>query len=286
MVIKNVDLVISSSHCVAKGITIQGNIEHVCYCYTPMRYLWAIKDDYFREDQKIKNYLFSLFSPYLKTWDLLSSRRVNHFVGISHHISKRIKTYYHRDADVIYPPVDTRNFYISSTIKDYYLIVSALVPYKKIDLAISAFNQLASPLIIVGQGPEEKRLRKIAHKNISFLGWQPHQKLSRLLAECRAFVFPVHEDFGIAPIEAMASGRPVIAYAKGGALETLTNETAVFFSQQQEDHLINAVQTFERDQGFFDPKKIRNQALKFDTEIFKSEFRQYIHQKCGSDMVL
>lgn len=279
LTIENVDLVISSSHCVAKGIRIQKNIPHICYCYTPMRYLWALPDLYFKRDKKITNLFFSFFSQRLKAWDLSSNDNVDHFIGISRYISQRIKRYYDREAEVIYPPVDINQFFISSNIKNYYLIVSALVPYKRVDLAILAFNKLGYSLVIVGRGPEEKRLKKIAHSNISFLGWQSQQTLPKLLSECKAFIFPGEEDFGIAPLEAMACGRPVIAYAKGGALETVTPQTGIFFHEQTEASLISAVQIYERKKDTFQPKKMRTQAELFSKEIFIAKLKTYIQKK-------
>jgi len=279
--LKTYDLVISSSHCVAKGIRFARPTPHLCYCYTPMRYLWAMLDDYFKRQRSLptgslSRYLFPLFSGYLKKFDLKSNQTVDRFIGISNHIAERIKKYYGSPADVIYPPVETDRFSISPTLKDYYLIISAFAPYKRIDLAIAAFNQLGAPLLIVGGGPEEKRLRKMANANINFLGALPNEALPQLLAECKAFIFPGEEDFGIAPVEAMASGRPVIAYAKGGALETITADTGIFFNQQSPSALSAAIHTFEQQIHRFDPQKIRARALTFDKTVFQSRFKAYV----------
>ncbi len=277
--IKNYDLLITSSHCAAKGITKEAGIPHLCYCYTPMRYLWIKTDDYFQKKKNpISQIAFSGISSYLKTWDLASNKKVDRFIAISHAISERIQRYYQRTADIIYPPVETDQFFISKEIKNYYLIVSALVPYKKIDLAIKAFNRLNYPLVIAGQGPESAYLQKKSNKNITFLGWQSGDHLAGLFSRCKAFIFPGEEDFGIAPVEAMASGRPVIAYAGGGALETVTEETGIFFKEQTVDSLIEAILLFEREKQRFNPEKIREHALRFDKEIFKETFRDYVEK--------
>lgn len=277
--IKKYDLLISSSHCVAKGITKEAGIPHICYCYTPMRYLWIKTDDYFQKKKNpISQIAFSGISSYLKTWDLDSNKKVDRFIAISHAVSGRIQRYYQRTADIIYPPVETDQFFISKEIKNDYLIVSALVPYKKIDLAIHAFNKLGYPLTIVGDGPEKDTLRKIAKKNIVFLGWQSQDHLARLFSHSRAFIFPGEEDFGIAPVEAMASGRPVIAYAGGGALETVTEETGILFKEQTIDSLIEAILLFEKEKTWFHSEEIRRQALKFDKEIFKEKLRVYVEK--------
>lgn len=277
--IKKYDLLITSSHCVAKGITKESGIPHICYCYTPMRYLWIKTDDYFQKKKNpISHIAFSGISSYLKRWDLASNKKVDRFIAISHAVSGRIQHYYQRTADIIYPPVETDQFFISKEIKNYYLIVSALVPYKKIDLAIHAFNKLGYPLAIVGDGPEKDYLRKIAKKNIVFLGWQSQDHLARLFSQCKAFIFPGEEDFGIAPVEAMASGRPVIAYARGGALETVTEETGIFFKEQTVDSLIESLLLFEKGKTWFHPEKIRGHALRFDKEIFKEKFRDYVEK--------
>jgi len=275
---KGYDLVLSSSHCVAKGISKDPAVPHITYCHTPMRYLWVMSDAYFEQNNKLAGKIFPLFKRYLKKWDLASNKNVDYFIGNSHHVAKRISQFYDRKAEVIHPPVETSRFSISNTVKDYYLIVSAFVPYKRIDLAISAFNELGLPLYVVGKGPEEKRLKRMAKPNVSFLGWRSTNELKNLLSECQAFIFPGEEDFGIAPVEAMASGRPVIAYKKGGALETVTDQTGVFFKEQTKEALSEAVTLFESQKSRFNPQAIRKHALIFDKESFKDKMREYIER--------
>lgn len=279
--VKNYDLLITSSHCVAKGITKERNIPNISYCHTPMRYLWLMADEYFQmKKNPVAKIVFSKMASSLKSWDLASNQNVDFFISNSETVRDRISRFYGRSAHVIYPPVDTEQFSISKKIEAYYLIVSAFVPYKKIDLAIDAFGQLSLPLLIVGQGSEEARLKKRAEKkkNIVFLGWQPSKNLPHLLAQCRALIFPGEEDFGITPVEAMASGRPVIAYAKGGALETVTPEMGIFFHEQTTAALVEAVLRFEKEIERFDSEKIREHALKFDKSVFKKKLSEYIER--------
>ena len=276
--IKNYDLVISSTHCVAKGISISGSIPHISYCHTPMRYLWLMEDEYFKNTHPLTRTAFKTISTYLKREDLYSNRTVHKFIANSQNVAERIKSFYHRSADVIYPPVDTHTFFISPKPKAYYLLVSAFVPYKKIDLAIQAFNELGLPLFIVGRGPDETKLKKMAKKNIHFLGWRSTEELPELYAHCKAFIFPADEDFGISPVEAMAAGRPVIAYAKGGALETVTATTGLFFHEQTPTALIHAVREFQKKASVFDPYLIKSHAEKFDRRIFKIKFSDYVQK--------
>jgi glycosyltransferase involved in cell wall biosynthesis len=277
------DLVISSNHCVAKGVRVSPKTLHICYCYTPMRYIWGLYDEYFGKDRAgvFTRLGMRLFLNYLRHWDVRTASNPNHFVAISEHIRERIKNTYNRDADVIFPPVNTSHFHHTTDIDDYFLIVSAFVPYKRIDLAIEAFNQLGERLIIVGDGPDVQRLRVIARKNIEFVGWQPDEKLTEYYARCRAVIFPGEEDFGIVPVEAMASGRPVIAYAKGGALETVVRsnqlKTGVLFDDQTVESLIGAVRLFEQEK--FDSAALRSFALSFDREVYKERMLAYISHK-------
>lgn len=255
-------------------------------------------------------------------WDVASSNRIDYFIANSNHVAKRIEKYYRRKSDVIYPPVDCDKFSLSEIppappfLKGggggFYLIVSAFAPYKRIDIAIEAFNRIGLPLKIIGNGQDEKRLKKLAKSNIEFLGLQNDPALNEYYSKCKALIFPGEEDFGIAPVEAMASGRPVIAYGKGGAVETviplsqksedrklrsyedkntLTSQplnfsfsqspapTGVFFHEQTAEALIEAVKFFEDNQGEFDRNSIRNHALKFDRKIFKEKIRNYIMEK-------
>ncbi|MBN1349087.1 glycosyltransferase [candidate division KSB1 bacterium] len=290
--LRGYDLVLSSSHCVAKGVIPHPGTLHLCYCHTPMRYVWSMYQEYFgsRRIRGIQRYLIAIFSNYLRTWDITSNHRVHHFIANSEHVRKRIEHYYQRQADVIHPPVDTSVTTLSTRDDGYFLIVSALVPYKRIDLAVQAFNQLDEKLIIVGQGSEERALKASAKGNIEFTGWVNNETLRQYYAGCRALIFPGEEDFGIVPIEAQAYGKPIIAYGRGGALETVkglapdresgeknTEFSGIFFARQTVEHLIGAIETFGK--TTFDPQYIRSHALKFDRSIFKEKIKRAIVEK-------
>jgi len=277
------DLIISTSHCVAKGAIPRQGALHICYCHTPMRYVWEMYDAYFG---KGRSGLFtrSLMAPvarYLRAWDVKSSDRVHHFIANSQNVRERIRRHYNRDAEVIYPPVDVSDFRVSSCDEGYFLIVSALAPYKRIDLAIETFNKSGERLVIVGDGQENLRLRVLARSNIEFVGTASTDRLAEYYERCTALIFPGEEDFGIVPLEAMASGKPVIAYRKGGALESVVegreNQTGIFFTDQTTDSLLEAIERFRRTP--FNPQKIREHALKFDRSIFKSKMEAFLEKK-------
>ncbi len=277
------DLIISTSHCVAKGATPVGNALHICYCHTPMRYVWDQYNEYFGKGRAdiVTRTAMAMVAAGLRKWDVRVSSRVHFFVANSENVARRIERYYARTSDVIYAPVDTSQFKTSDRPAMYYLIVSALVPYKRIDLAVETFNQLGERLVIIGTGPDEKRLKAAAASNIEFLGWESDDSLARFYSCCKALIFPGVEDFGIVPLEAMASGRPVIAFAEGGALETVVgkgdNPTGVFFHEQSVCALKQAVKEFESKQ--FDSQAIRKHAEKFDRKKFKQRLHQYITDK-------
>jgi glycosyltransferase involved in cell wall biosynthesis len=239
----DIDLMISTSHCVAKSIPTPATTKHLCYCFTPMRYAWLFREEYFGRNL-LKHAVLGPVLAGLRSWDAKTANRVDHFVAISKHVQERIKTFYGRESDVVYPPADTD--YFTPNGRDhagYDFIVSALVPYKKIDLAVRAYNKLGYPLKIMGVGTELNELKALAKDNISFLGRQPDEALRELLQGCRCFVFPGEEDFGITPVEAMACGRPVVAYGRGGVTETVVNgECGVFFDVQEVDALVAAVE--------------------------------------------
>lgn len=290
--LKGYDLVISSSHCAAKGVIPGPNALHISYIHSPMRYVWDMYGEYFGKARGLSGLLIRLFAHYLRLWDSSSSCRVDFFVANSNHVSKRIMRYYRRDSSVIYPPVDVSRFSIAEqATADYYLIVSAFAPYKRLDIAVEAFNALGKRLLIAGTGQEEKRLKAMAGKNIEFLGWKSDTEVAKLYRNCRALVFPGEEDFGITPVEAMACGRPVIAYGKGGALETVrglnapegrgNSPTGVFFYEQTAEALKDAVESFEANMRAFDPSSIRQSAMAFDKGVFKEKIGKFILDRCA-----
>ena len=281
--VSDYDLVISSSHCVAKGVRAGSRAIHVCYCHTPMRYVWDRYDDYFGRHHagRATRWAMRCVAPYLRWWDVRSQGRVHHYVANSRYVAQRIRTHYSRDADVIHPPVDTTQFVLSTRDDGYFLVVSALVPYKRVRLAVDAFRGLGERLLVVGTGPEEQVLRATAPPNVEFTGWLPPDRLADAYAGCRALIFPGTEDFGIVPLEAMASGKPVIALAEGGALETVTDTvTGILFRDSTPAGLAAAMARFPAMR--FDPYTIRAQAERFSRAVFKQRFRDYIDDRLGA----
>lgn len=275
------DLIISSSSAFAKGVITPPHSIHVCYCHTPPRYIWDLTHEYLKDyNILVKKYLEKNFH-YLRIWDGIAANRVDYFIANSFYVAQRIKKFYKRESKVIYPPVDTDYFTPSEDgkIEDYYLIVSRLVAYKRVDIAIEAFNHLSKRLIIVGDGPEFKKLKGLAKNNIEFLGYQPDDVIRDLYRHCKALIFPGVEDFGIVPVEVQACGRPVIAFRRGGTLETVEeNRTGLFFNDQKSDSLIDAIYKFEKNIQNFDPNHIRSHAEKFSTDRFKNEFKNFVNK--------
>lgn len=276
------DLILSGSHCVAKGI-FPHRALHIAYVHAPMRYVWDQHDAYFGAGaSRLSRAAMTLCRRYLQQWDLRSAERVNYFIANSENVAAKIKMLYGREAAVVHPPVDVERFRLSECPEPYYLIVSALVPYKRIDIAVAAFNRLKLPLKIAGEGPLRQKLEKRARPNIEFLGWVTDETLATLYASCEALIFPGEEDFGIVPLEAQASGRPVIAYGKGGALETvlpldnLGLATGVFFQECTAESLIAAVRAFQQNRHRFDPAAIRCHACRFSRNRFKVQIEDYI----------
>ncbi len=270
MNVMNFDLVISTSHCAAKGVITPANCPHICYCHTPMRYAWDMYDKYFK-----RSLPFTLIFNYLRQWDVVSASRVDHFIANSAYVAARIKKTYRREATVIHPPVDLDAFPLSVNNKGYYLIVSALTPYKNIDLAIKAFNENGLPLKIVGQGAELTRLKKLAMSNIAFLGPVNNNMLVPIYQNCIALIFPQEEDFGITAVEAQACGKGVIALGRGGALETvIAKKTGCFFDEETVKSLLGAVDEFSKLR--IDPKVCRQNALKYSRKNFSVRMKKFI----------
>jgi glycosyltransferase involved in cell wall biosynthesis len=291
--LRGYDLILSSSHCVAKGVRVPSGTLHIAYIHTPMRYVWDLYDVYFGRQSSAgcpAKIIMPCLRPFLQKWDRDSNSGVHFFLSNSRHVGKRIFNYYGRQAEVIPPPVDTAAFDLSRQNKDYYLIVSALAPYKRIDLAVQAFTRNQKPLVIVGTGPLMAGLQKESGKNISWLGWQPEENLKNLYGDCKALIFPGEEDAGITPLEAQASGRPVVAFGRGGVLETVVPLedylegrkdffSGVFFQEQTETSLIEAVEKLEEHAHLLNPVKIRAHALQFDREVFKERMIRTIMEK-------
>jgi len=285
--LKNYDVILSSSSAFAKGVVPGQNSCHICYCYTPTRFIWDYLNYVKKEKYPLVIFkLLPLLIKKLKVWDLKIINRVNYFVAISNNIKEKILKYYNRDSEVIYPPVDFKKFQVSKNIKNYFLIVSRLNSYKNIDIAVKAFSKLGLNLKIVGKGPFRKELEKIAGPSVEFLGGVSDEDLIKLYRSCRAFLFPGEEDFGIAPLEAQASGRPVIAYAKGGALETIVDGvTGLFFTDNTVESLINTVNNFIRIEDKFSQNALRENALKFDKEVFKKKIDEFIKVKYNEFLI-
>jgi glycosyltransferase involved in cell wall biosynthesis len=277
------DLVITSDSSTVKGVVTQPETCHICYCHSPMRYAWNMFSEHAESSSTIARALVSLLMHYLRLYDYSASARVDYFVANSLTVHDRIRKYYRRDSKVIYPPCDTDKFTISSTVQDYYLFVGRLVAYKGARMALEAFNRTEKPLKIVGDGPDRSRLQAAAGKNIEILGWVSDEELATLYAGCRALVFPAEEDLGIVPLEAQACGRPIIAFGKGGALETvIPEETGLFFSEQTPRALNEAIELFERKCHIFDPLRIRANAERFGKQRFRDEFSEYVAE-CFED---
>jgi glycosyltransferase involved in cell wall biosynthesis len=285
------DLIISSSHCVAKGV-FPHRALHVSYIHAPMRYIWDMHAAYFDRDTSLLTRLgMSMWRRYLQRWDVVASERVDYFLANSRNVAAKIQKLYGRQATVIHPPVNLEKFRIGGEQQPYYLVVSALVPYKRVDIAVTAFNKLRLPLKIVGEGPLRNQLERSAGPNIKFLGWVEDSVLAQLYGSCQALIFPGEEDFGIVPLEAQACGRPVIAYEKGGVLETVIparttaenggSPTGIFFSRQTPADLVRAIELFRWLQGRFNPKKIRDHAAQFSTERFKNQIHEYVQARLG-----
>ncbi len=274
------DLVISISHAVAKGVKKAPGSLHICYCLTPMRYAWDMQYDYsgYAGFGPLKQAVFDLMMKRFRNWDSVSSKRVDEFISISQFIRQRVENCYGRPSEVIYPPVETSIFVPSGRPSDFFLVVSRLVPQKRVDIIVEAFNALELPLKIIGEGREENRLKKLANSNIEFLGCLDDSDVAGYLAGCRALVFASLEDFGITPLEAQAAGRPVIAFGRGGALETVVDgKTGIFFGEQTAESVAGAVKRFNS-MGITS-SVCRANAEKYSREVFKKRMASYIDAK-------
>jgi glycosyltransferase involved in cell wall biosynthesis len=279
------DLVISSSHAVAKGVLTGPNQVHISYIHSPIRYAWDLQHQYLREsrlDTGLRSALARVLLHYIRGWDSRSANGVDHLVANSQFIARRIKKAYQRDATVIYPPVDLANTSVGTEKEDFYVTASRMVPYKRIDLIVQAFSQTPERrLVVIGDGPEMKKIRSVAGENVEILGHQPSEVLIDYLRRARAFVFAAEEDFGISVVEAQACGTPVIAFGRGGVLESvvglpLERATGVFYGAQTAESLLEAVGRFESNAGLFDPRACRKNAERFSSENFKKALMNFV----------
>jgi len=292
------DLVISSESGPAKGVITSARTCHICYCHSPMRYIWEMYPAYRRTMGPLVGSIFSLTAHYMRLWDVATAGRVDHFVANSRFVASRIRKHYRRESTVIHPPVETASAWLAPSPGDYYLAAGRLVDYKRFDLAVAACNRLGRPLKIVGEGPQYKQLRRMAGPTVEFLGRLNDTGMKEALAGCRALLFPGEEDFGIIPVEAQAFGRPVIAYGSGGALETVRGIdsvedaplsqnaptvhgateplTGVFFSHPTQSDLVRAILDFEAIESRFSPQAIRAHALQFDATVFRQRFSGFV----------
>lgn len=273
------DVVLSSSSAFAKGVVTKPGTCHICYCYTPMRFAWNY---HAYMDREVISRRARTFLPYiihrLRKWDEISANRVDNYIAISTEVQKRIKKHYRRSSSIIYPPVDVNSFPLSRTDEGYYLCMSRLLPYKKIDIVIEAFNKLKMPLVVLGDGRDQSRLQSLAGPTVKMMGRVSQEELAQTLAKCRALIFPGHEDFGLTPVEAMACGKPVIAYAAGGAMDTVSEGVnGTFFFEQTAESVMEAIKHFNPTR--YSPEEIRRRAMIFDVELFKKKMFNFIREK-------
>lgn len=289
------DLIISSSHAVAKGVLTGPNQLHICMCYSPIRYAWDLQHQYLAESnlrKGVKSFFAKLLLHKLRIWDVRTSNGVDHFIAISRFISKRIYKTYRRSSEVIYPSVDTDSYFPKNDKKnDFYVTCSRMVPYKKIDLIVETFSRKFpnKELVVIGDGPDFKKIKKLAGKNIKLTGKLNFSELHYYLSSAKAFIFAAEEDFGIAPLEAQSCGTPVIAYGRGGALETIIganeiNSTGIFFKEQSVESLQEAINIFENSLNTFLAQNCRNNALRFSEARFQKEFKNFVRKKYQSFM--
>lgn len=279
------DLILTSCFGYAKGVRKRSDALHVCYCHTPMRWVWR-HDDYVARERfsTVQQRALSAVLPPLKRWDLRAARRPDHFLTSSGIVAERIRRCYGRDATVIPPPIDVDRFRISPTTGDFYLVLSRLVAYKRIDLAVQACNLLRKRLVVIGDGPDRRRLEEMAGPTVTFMGRQPDDVVNEAVSTCRALLFPGEEDFGLVPLEANASGRPVVAWHGGGATETvIDNETGTFFDEPTAESLAAAIERLDR--GDWSPARLRAHAATFDRPVFIQRIREFLQAVAPSARV-
>ncbi|HEY9691915.1 MAG TPA: glycosyltransferase [Oculatellaceae cyanobacterium] len=284
--LRNYDVILSSSHAVAKGILSSPDQLHICYCHTPMRYAWDLTFDYLKNSRMgtgVQGMLARYLLHRIRQWDVISANRVDYFIANSQHTARRIWRCYRRSAEVIYPPVNIERFSFQPQKDDFYLTVSRLVSYKQVSLIVKAFNQLGRELVVIGNGPELEQIRHLAKPNVKIMGAQPDAVVEQYMAQAKAFVYAACEDFGIALVEAQACGTPVIAYGAGGALETVLDirehpqtGTGLFFPVQTTASLVTAIETFETYEHSFNPESARLQATKFSPNIFADSYVTFL----------
>lgn len=277
------DVVLSSSHAVAKGVLTHSNQLHIAYVHTPIRYAWDLYHQYLREsglDRGLKGMLAKYFLHKIRIWDASTTNRVDYYIANSRYIARRIKKTYGKPSDVIYPPVDVDKFTLREAKEEFYLTASRMVPYKKIDLIVEAFSQTDKKLLVIGDGPDMAKIRSKAGKNVELLGFADDETMADLMGRAKAFVFAAEEDFGITPVEAQACGTPVICFGRGGARETvLDGESGLYFMEQNTKELLAAVAKFEQNYDKFEPAKIRENSLKFSRARFEAEIKSYVEKK-------
>ncbi len=279
------DVIISSSHAVAKGVLTNSQQLHICYCHTPIRYAWDLYHRYLKEanlNRGLKGLIAKKILHYMRIWDSTTANRPDYFIANSNHIAKRIKKIYNRESTVIYPPVDVHKFEMVSEKDNYYLTASRMVPYKRMDMIVEAFSKMPDKkLVVIGDGTEMPKIKAKAAANIEILGYQSFETLKRHMQKAKAFVFAAEEDFGIVVVEAMACGTPVIAWNFGGTAETVVNgKTGFFFEEQTIESLIQAVNKFEMQNNIFDSSVIRKHAEQFSRKIFEDKIKSFIDEKC------
>ncbi|WP_309498777.1 glycosyltransferase family 4 protein [Sulfurovum sp.] len=277
------DVILSSSHAVAKGVLTHSNQLHISYVHTPIRYAWDLYHQYMKEsglDTGLKGKLAKYFLHKIRMWDMSTVNRVDHYIANSHYIARRIKKVYGKESTVIYPPVDVNKFELCEQKEEFYMTASRMVPYKKIDMIVEAFSKTDKKLVVIGTGPDMEKIKAKSGKNIELMGYQSDEMMIDMMQRAKAFVFAAEEDFGITPVEAQACGTPVICLGKGGTKETVIDGvTGVHFQEQTVDDLLNAIETLEHNYDDFIPKQIREHALKFSKDRFEKEIKEFVEEK-------